>query len=470
MEDLEYRIDCWIDRRLEEMLTHMKELIRIPSIAKYDPERPHPFGDGCAAALDYMLHLADSMGFQTRNYDYYSGSARLPGRTEYTIGIFVHLDTTPSTDVWSFRPFDPEVRNGYLIGCGAQDNKGSAVTMLYLLRCMAELGLQLDHTVLLVFGCGKKSRMQDIDRFLFYERAPAVSLVADADFPVCLGEKGSLDFELSCPVDSARLVDFRAGSATNMVPSQAFALLDGVDCGQVRTRMRDVACCSVIQAGRYVKVATGGLGGHAAFPEGTQSPVPMLAQLLLDSGLIEDGSALAALRFLRDTYRTCLGEPFGLDVRDEDYGFTTHVCGLVRMRAGTLYQTVNVRYVPSVDCEQAEQRARQSAEQAGMTFRRLSNSPPSAIEPQVKPYAALLTSIANRILGKRLHEYMMGGVTYAKKLPNAIAFGPNRCDLPSPFGLGRGSGHMPDEAVRIQDLTNGLKIYVISLLRLDPLI
>lgn len=468
MEELERRIDEWMERHLPEMLTHIKELIRIPSIAKDAPGEEHPFGNGCADALDYVLMLAEALGFSTRNYDYYGGSARLPGRTGRTIGFFAHLDTTPAGAMWTFQPFNPIVRDGYIIGRGAEDNKGAAVMILYMLRCLRDLEILLDHTILVVFGCGKKSRMKDMDYILRREPAPDLSLIADANFPVCTGEKGSLNFELSCPA-GGRLIDFHAGLAESMVPHQAFALLDGVPFEEARKRLEQDSRCSIVPAGPYVKIAAGGLGGHAAFPEKTHSPIPVLASVLLDNGLA-DGSCTHALRYLRDTYGTCFGAPFDLDVRDETYGYTTHVCGMVRMRGGVLYQTVNVRYIPPVDPDKAERLTRRAAERAGMVYRKLNNAPPRTLEPRMQPIAAMLTSISNRVTGRHLHEYTMGGGTYAKKLPNALPFGPNRSDLPMPFGEGRGYGHLPDEVMRIENLTDGLKIYVLSLLRLDPLV
>lgn len=469
MEHMEERLRSWIEPHREEIVERVKELIRIPSIGIFDPAEAYPYGKGCAQALDYVLQLAQDFGLETRNYDYYAGAAVLPGMSKRTIGIFVHLDTAPCSDVWTFAPFDPVVREGHLVGIGAQDNKGAAITMLFLLRCLREMGIKLSHSVMLVFGCGKKEQMEDIDRFLLYEDAPALSLIADADFPVCKGEKGSFDFELRCPLEDSRLIDFRAGRAANMVPDQAFALLRGVDPAALAEKLRGDDRCSVVPAGEYAKLAAGGLGGHAAFPEDTQSPVPILASILLENELVDEDTA-EILRFLRDTYSTVFGAPLGIDVRDEAFGYTTHICGLVRLRGGRLTQTVNVRYVPQLTGAEIVHRVNEVVRPAGMTLHALSNTPPSMLDPEMQAIAATMTSIANRALGTRLSQYTMGGVTYAKKLPRAFAFGINRADLPLPFGVGRGSGHLADEVMRVDNLTEGLLVYALSILRVDPLV
>lgn len=177
----------------------------------------------------------------------------------------------------------------------------------------------------------------------------------------------------------------------------------------------------------------GGLGGHAAFPEKTHSPIPVLASVLLDNGLA-DGDCAHALRYLRDAYETCYGAPFDLDVRDETYGYTTHVCGMVRMRGGVLYQTVNVRYIPPVDAETAERLTRRAAERAGMVYRKLSNTPPRTLEPQMQPIAAMLTSISNRVTGRHLHEYTMGGEPMPRSCPTLCPSDPTAAICPCPSG------------------------------------
>lgn len=465
MFELEPQVDAWIAAHEAEIVSHTKKLIRIRSVSTYDSSPLYPFGIGCAAALEYILGLAKDLELTTRNYNYYCGSARLPGRSDRTIGIFVHLDTTPASDMWIQNPYEPVERNGFIIGNGAEDNKGAAITMLYLLRCLKDLDITLEHTVMVVFGCGKKSKMEDIDYFLQCEEAPDLSLIADANFPVCTGEKGSANFELTCPVADEHLVDFRAGYAANMVPDRAFALLKNFTFEEVSQRLKDDSRCVVIPVDSYVKIDMGGLGGHAAFPENSRSPVPLLAEVLLSHQLVKTAAPL--IRFLRDTYQTCCCAPFGLDKRDETFGCTTHICGIVGIQQGVMRQVINIRYIPRLSGHEVAYKVHETADKSGISCRLLSNTPPSTMDACVKPLAPMLTSIVNRILGTNLHEYTMGGVTYSQKLPNAIPFGPNRQDLPRPLGSGR--GHMANEAVYIQDLLNALKIYALALLRVDPM-
>ena len=71
------------------------------------------------------LPWAGSMVF-SENKEYYVGTiGREKKDWDNTIGLWNHLDVVPLGEGWDYAPFDPVVRDGYLIGRGAQDNKGA---------------------------------------------------------------------------------------------------------------------------------------------------------------------------------------------------------------------------------------------------------------------------------------------------------------------------------------------------------
>ena len=66
----------------------------------------------------------------------------------------------------------------------------------------------------------------------------------------------------------------------------------------------------------------------------------------------------------------------------------------------------------------------------------------------------------------------MSGGTYARKLPNALAFGtgmplPNRPE--SLFRPGHGDYHQPDESISLERISRALEIYIKGILRIDEL-
>jgi succinyl-diaminopimelate desuccinylase len=80
----------------------------------------------------------------------------------------------------------------------------------------------------------------------------------------------------------------------------------------------------------------------------------------------------------------------------------------------------------------------------------------------------VLNRIANEALGTRAEPYVMGGGTYARKLPRALGFGPGRdAELPPSLGLRGGGAHQANEAQSIQFLFDALKVYVRSIIALE---
>ena len=135
------QIHAWFEEHAQEMLLSLQELVRIPSVAG-EPAPGAPYGREVARALDAALAMADRFGFETKNYDYRIGEARLPGTTGKSAGMIAHLDVVPVGDGWTFPPFEAHVdENGYIVGRGVDDDKEGAVIALYVMRCIRELGL-----------------------------------------------------------------------------------------------------------------------------------------------------------------------------------------------------------------------------------------------------------------------------------------------------------------------------------------
>ena len=79
---------------------------------------------------------------------------------------------------------------------------------------------------------------------------------------------------------------------------------------------------------------------------------------------------------------------------------------------------------------------------------------------------------AGQILKNEEEPFVMSGGTYARKLPNAFAFGTGM-KLPSPpaglFRPGHGDYHQPDESISLLRIRRALEIYICGILRIDKL-
>ena len=460
----ESKINKWISENETQIINDLKQLIAIPSVAQKAKNPEYPCGTGCARALDFTLSLAKKLGFETRNYGYYCGSAILRGKTDKKIGIFTHIDTAAVTDMWLSDPFQAVCRDGYIIGCGTQDNKGAAISLLHMLRFIKESGC-LTHTIELVFGCAKKLFMEDIDYYLASTDIPQFSLVADANFPVCIQEKGSANFMLKCAFEDDYIVDFHAGRDTNAIPDTAFALIKNSNYKTLCEKTKDIPNCSVIPVGSLVKLSIMTNGGHAAFPFDRTSPIPILAKLLLKIGTVNQAKPI--MEYLAATYSACDGTPFTLSDDLTPSEATTHICSKVTVSNGVFTQVLNIRYSSVHNSSEVVHKVRHASSENGFECQLISNIDPWIPDAFPTSLSAFLTDLSNKYLGTNLSPFTMGGITYAHKLPNSIAFGPNRVhsDSPSSYGI----GHTANEAILINDLMNLIKIYTVTLNEIDEM-
>lgn len=467
--NVEQRLDLWIEENKQQLVEDVCSLINIPSISG-PPVGQFPYGEGCAKVLVKALSLSEGYGLEIVNHDYRCGTAVLAGEMKQEIGIFTHLDIVPEGDNWLFEPFNALVRQGYIIGRGASDNKGPAMAGLYALRCLRELGISLRHPVRLYYGCDEESGMSDINYYLGQNPAPVFAFTPDCAFPVCNGEKGIMKVSLGAQVEQGNLLDFRGGTVCNMVPSFAYALLSNGNYNTISGLITDngVEGISVFYEGDRVGVTAEGMSGHAAFPQGTVNAIQKLAAFLDRFGLVE-GDGKAFVQFVAQAFQDFYGEGLGIAYSDPLSGPLTHVCSVVSLKDGGLSLEVNIRYPITADQEQIQEEIAARCARYGLEVLRLENDPPSYVPPDyvaVKP----LNDICNRILQKEYQPYVMGGGTYARRLPNAVGYGAGIPNQPSPFGKDRGDGHQPDECVKIQDLVNAVKIYCLALIELDTLL
>ena len=99
-KEMETRIDQFIADNRQNLLQDVATLINIKSVSVANDNPQAPYGEGCRKVLDKALQICEGMGFATKNYDYYAGSA-VYGNAEKEIALLAHLDVVPEGDGWS---------------------------------------------------------------------------------------------------------------------------------------------------------------------------------------------------------------------------------------------------------------------------------------------------------------------------------------------------------------------------------
>ena len=454
------RLERWIDGHFDELLSELADLVRIPSVATYD-DPDTPYGPDCLRALRAMLALAERHGLRAQNCDDRCGvmTAR-PG--DGNIDIWCHLDVVPAGEGWLLtKPFEPVLREDYMIGRGADDNKGPALGMLYVLRAFNELGIPTRHGLRLCVGTDEEHGMSDVQYYAKHYPASKLSVIADSGFPVCYGEKGMIEAELVSDAPLERVAALSAGIAGNMIPDRAEMTLKG---------RADVAGAWVESAaeGETTRLTARGLSRHAAFPEGGVNAIHELTAAALRSGLLSERDA-KALGFFTRVNDDFLGTALGIAGGDAPSGQTTCCGTMLRLREDSraaLY--VNVRHCISADSE-ALVRAMEAACRAnGCALEVLNVSAPNYF-PREDPLVDAMTAVYNDMTGEHREPFIMGGGTYARKLPRAFAFGLGGMDRPETglFAPGHGGAHQPDEGLYLPNFKRALLIFAMALIEAD---
>ncbi len=473
--ELYEKVSDWFELHKEEMIEDIMRLVRIGSIS--DPQAPQkPFGEACRLCMDEMLKIGQEHGFYTENYEYYVGSIGAKEKNwDNMIGFWNHLDVVPVGSNWVYQPFEPVLKDYFLIGRGSQDNKGPAIGILYMMQCLRELNIDLQHELCLFVGCDEERGMSDLAYYTEHYPTPKMSMIADSGFPVCYGEKGIIEGRMlwknAC---GNSLLDCDGGSAGNMIPDTAYAILvyDVELEKELRQRKSFIEIVHVRNQ-KGIKITAKGTSKHSAFPEGSKNAIHELAKEIasLQNVDLELKKFFHNLAYLSEEY---YGENLKISYADEVSGKTTCAATLLKYEKGCVGLHFNIRYAITDNAKEILVQMARIAEEKEAQWELERDSAPNYF-PKEHPAVEMLTNIYNEITGENKESFVMGGGTYARKLPNAFAYGiggmteseEDRAIKEKLFLPGHGGAHEPDEALNVRLLLEAMKIYTMAIVTLN---
>ena len=109
----------------DEIIKHTVELVAINSVGVENEVVngvTYPFGIGNYKALEYVLNLGKSLGFETKNVEGVCGHIEY-GEGEEIFAVLSHVDVVPAIGDWTNPPFEAIVRDGKIYGRGTSDDK-----------------------------------------------------------------------------------------------------------------------------------------------------------------------------------------------------------------------------------------------------------------------------------------------------------------------------------------------------------
>lgn len=425
--------------------------VQIPSV-EAQAQAGAPYGKAVADALEHALETGRKLGFAADSIDGQVGWCEY-GDGEENIVVLGHMDVVPAGSGWTKEPFDAEVSEGRIWGRGTMDDKGPMFACLYGLKALQMAGVPLKRKVRILFGTNEETGSADIPYYAAREPQPAAAFSPDGEFPVIFAEKGILNARLSGELgsDGAYVLEsLDGGTASNVVPALCTGSIRVADTTaaakeiEAICRRHDFSCRLETKDREHLELTLIGKSAHGSTPaEGVNAAARYLIVLndLNMGGVIQ--KLAAGLGEEVD------GSSLGIAQKD-DIGSLTVNMGVLHGENGKLSLVLNIRYPVTAEAESVTAPLQAWAAANGMNCEIMSVTHPLYHAPD-EPLIKRLLSVYREYRGEG-EPIAIGGGTYAKELPNTVAFGPlfpGRVDL----------NHQADEYIALEELEELTQIY-----------
>ena len=457
--ELKTNISNWVDAHRDEIVADIAALVAIKSV--HGAAKPGmPFGEGPAKALDASLALCEKLGFSTRNYDYYVGTADLMPEAETALDILGHLDVVGEGEGWDTDPYTATLRDGFLYGRGTDDDKGPVVAAAYAMRAVKELGLPIRRNVRLIMGTNEETGFEDLDHYYAIEKPAPNTFTPDASFPVYNTEKGSYKptIRRSWKKETAepRVSALQGGYRINVVAPEASAMIEGLDAISALVMSASMATkmgvsVSATPEATGIRLHVTGRACHAANPHEGINANTALLKILAELPLA-DCESTRALRALSACFPhgDNAGTAIGIAQEDEISGRLTMALTMMEADETGLQVRLDSRVPLCATQENCADvlTARLTAEGFTVT----GEMDPPHHTPADSPFVQTLLRCYETYTGKPGECRSMGGGTYVHYIEGGVAFGAEMPGFVSNL-------HGANEHIRVDDLLTACKIF-----------
>lgn len=308
--------------------------------------------------------------------------------------------------------------------------------------------------------------MYDLDYFTSHYPCPAVSLVPDSGFPVCLGERGSWNGTIrSMESLSDEVLEFYTSDQPYRIPDLAFLRLRFSEEKELRCRELSAEIC-VENDGESLCLIARGTACSAAQPQNGVSALGILLKEIHACGLLSSHDE-AIFCLARELSNDCSGSALCVSCEDELSGPLVLSVTAAKLCGRNLECSFISKYPITKNEMDFTKTAEKACAQCGMELQVTRYDKANYFNPD-DPLARVMTDVYNDYMGVKERPFVMSGGTYARKLPNAFACGTGMPEGPRPNTLflpGHGDYHQPDEAISVERIRRALIIYILGIMK-----
>lgn len=416
-----------IEQHKEEFYQDLDKVMRIESI-KGAPLANAPFGIGPKKALEQVMTIASSYGFDTKIVNDAVGYAQFGEGDDY-VAVIGHLDVVPAGDGWSFPPFRLSKKDGKFYGRGILDNKGPIMACLFGLKLMKELSIKPNKPIRIIFGTDEESGSADLPLYLNKEKPSLFAFTPDCKYPVVYGERGIVNYTITTKFTQSDLTDIC------------------VTGDQSSAHVPDYLSMT-IQGEKYEVL---GKRAPSNAPELGKNAITMMAEKISSDKDLDDELCHYFSWIKEGLSEKHYGEGLGLDFEDKDSGKLMVTPYELKTTNNAFELSIAIRYPVSVkEDEVTEQLQKVIPSQSEI---KLIRQLKSTIFPKNNENVKKLSDVYETITGLDGTPVTTTGATYARFFPNTVAFGPS-------FPGQKGIAHNSDEYMDEKDLLLNMEIYM----------
>lgn len=426
-----------------ELLDNLKDLVSYPSV--YSDDAP-PFGQANIDCLHAALEMGRKLGFKAVSVDDYAGYIEM-GEGDETIGIVGHLDVVPVADTWKTNPFEMIKIGDRYYGRGTSDDKGGVVCGLMAMKILSEIRPNINKKIRLIMGCNEESGSACLRHYLEKEKPVDCGFTPDGSFPIVFGEKGMVFAAFTGKTE--KIVDVNGGTAHNAVCAKVIFTLEP-ECFDVNILDKYLKENGLTYSYENNVLTVLGTAAHASTPEEGINAMSHAMEALYLAG-INDSFVTAYHEKIGTGY---YGEKMGVDLHDE-YGRLTFNMGVISKKEDMIIASVDIRFPVTMTHQPIVDMLINNSD--GHILKAGGADP--LFFPLDHPMIKAMLKAYYDVTGSDRKPITMGGGTYARTMPNIVAFG---CDT------GEYNWHIHDdnEFVTLESLQQQTEIYTNALLNL----
>ena len=341
------------------------------------------------------------------------------------------------------------------------DDKAPIMAALYGLKAVKDLNLSLSKKVRIIFGTNEETGCKEMPYYLEREKPPVAGFTPDAEYPIIYGEKGITIFEAVKTLNvkgagDVVIVSIEGGERANVVPDYCQAVISAKNPENIikaATEFMNRTGYDVKAEvdGNMVNIKSKGVGAHGALPHlGKNAIMQMFA--FLGELSIEKCDIVDYIDFFNEFvgFETD-GRSIGVGLEDKESGKLSFNIGTICMNEEKVSMALNLRYPVTFKYEDMMNPFNERIQAVGIKVENMMHQKPLFF-PADHPLIKSLQKVYNEQTGMEAKLLAIGGGTYAKEMPNIVAFGPIFPGQPD-------LDHQANEHIEIDDLILNAKIY-----------